>query len=297
MKSFFHALEYAAFLSIHWFVGLVPLDRARKIGGAVARFIGKRLGFRWSIARENVRHAFPDRPDSWHEEMAAASFASVGITLFELLRFDRLTPEDFSRLVTLEDDDVLRAACASGKGVILLTAHYGSWEIIPHAVTVLLGVSTTVLVRGLANPHIDRAVDRLRRTFGAVTVPSTVAVRELYRTLQRGGMVFMAADQSAAQESTRVRFFGRMTPAFEGPAVLALRTGALIVFTVARRLPDGRYQMHFDPIPVHDLDPDDPAAAQRLTERYMVTTERAIREEPSQWMWMHRRWKHTVPTS
>lgn len=297
MKSIQHAVEFAAFLSIRWLVGLMSLERARGVGAVAARFIGKQLGFRWSIARENLRQAFPDRPKAWHEEMAAASFASVGITLFELLRFDRLTPDDLARWVRLEDDDVLRVACASGKGVILLTAHYGSWEIIPHAVSVLLGVSATVLVRGLANPHIDRAVDRLRRTFGAVTVPSTVAVRELYRTLQRGGMVFMAADQSAAQESTRVRFFGRMTPAFEGPAVLALRTGAQIVFTVARRSSDGLYEMKFTTISSHDLDTENPAAGQRLMERYMEATQSAISQEPSQWMWMHRRWKHTTATT
>lgn len=297
MKSVQHALEYAVFLLLRWCVGRVSLSRARKIGAAVGRFIGQRVGFRRSIAIDNLRHAYPDRPASWHHEMSAASFASVGVTLFELLRVDRLSPDDLGRSVILEGAEVLRTAARSGSGVILLTAHYGSWEIIPHVVSTVLGNSITVLVRNLANPQIDRAVDRLRRTCGAVTVPSSIAVRELYRTLERGGMVFMAADQSAAQESTRVSFFGRMTPAFEGPAVLALRQKAQIVFTVARRMPDDRYHLRFEPIPTHDLDPEDQLAVQRLTERYMETTERAIRQDPSQWMWMHRRWKHTSPAS
>lgn len=297
IRSLQYTLEYAAFLSLRRLVGLVSPETARAIGAGAARFIGKRLGFRWSLAMDNLRRAYPDQPASWHEDIAAASFASVGTTLFELLRFDRLVPDDVGRMVTLEDEEALRTAAASGRGTILLTAHYGSWEIVPQAVSMRLGTHCTVLVRGLANPRVDRAVDRLRRMFGAVTIPATVAVRELYRTLQRGGMVIMAADQSAAPESTPVRFFGRLTPAFEGPAVLALRTGAHIVFTVARRMPDGRYHMRFETIPTRDLDSVDPTSVQRLTQRCMETTERAIRQEPSQWMWMHRRWKHSPPTS
>lgn len=297
MKAVLDALEYAAFASFRWFIRHLSLSKARAFGAATGRFVGTCLRFRWPIAVENLRQAFPDRPGSWCTGIAAASFASVGITLFELLRFDRLSPDDVERWVTLEETEVLQRAAASGKGVILLTAHYGSWEIVPNAVAQMLGIAPTVLVRNLANPHIDRIVDRLRRTFGAVTVPSTLAVRELFRTLQRGGMIVMAADQSAARESAPVCFFGRMTPAFEGPALLALRTGALMVFTVARRLPDGRYHLRFEPIPTEDLDPADPTAVVRLTARYIETTERAIRQEPSQWMWMHRRWKHAQPSS
>jgi KDO2-lipid IV(A) lauroyltransferase len=200
-------------------------------------------------------------------------------------------------LVTLEDEDALTKATDFGRGTLLLTVHYGSWEIVPQAVSTLLGVSCTVLVRGLANAHVDREIDRLRRTFGAVTVPATVAVRELYRTLQRGGLVIMAADQRAARKSTQVRFFGRLSPTFEGPANLALRMGARMLFTVARRMPNGRDHMRFEPIPTRDLDPGDPTAVPQLMERYLETTERAIRQDPAQWMWMHRRWKHTRSAS
>lgn len=296
MKAVQYSIENGAFRLIRFAAGVVSLRWAQMLGAALGRIVGMHLGFRRKIVLENLREAFPDRSLTWQREIAGASFASVGVTLFELLRFDRMSQVELLRLATFENLDVLREAASNGKGVILLSAHYGSWEIVPHAVSAALAVHSTILVRGLSNQRIDREVDRLRRAFGNLTVPSTIAVRELYRTLHRGGLVYMAADQSAPPESTRVCFFGRWTPAFEGPAVLALRTGAAIVFTVACRTDDGNYRMRFEPISWSDLSPDDPDAVSRLTTRCLEAAERAIRLDPRQWMWMHRRWKHATPS-
>jgi KDO2-lipid IV(A) lauroyltransferase len=292
MRSLRHALEYAAFLSARWLVCQLPARAARRLGSGAGRFIGATLRFRRSVTQDNLRAAFPDLAPSEIERLATDSYGSVGITLFELLRLDRRTADDIRHDVAIDGADVLQDALRSGNGVILLSAHYGSWEMVPQALATALGVQGTVLVRGLANPFVDRTIDRLRRTFGIVTVPSTVAVRELYRTLQRGGLVFMAADQSAPPESVHVPFFGRLVPAFEGPAVLALRTGARIIFGVARRLENGTYRIAFEQVPTDDLSSEDPESVQRLTERCLSVTERAIRIEPAQWMWMHKRWKH-----
>ncbi|MCU0452060.1 MAG: lysophospholipid acyltransferase family protein [Bacteroidetes bacterium] len=295
MKGLLHSIEFAAFAALRLSVGNVPLEWAQRMGAAVGRILGKTAGFRWTIALDNLRSALPERSEAEVTDLAGRSFASVGVTLFELLRIDRSSPAAIRRMVTVEGEDILQEGLLSGKGVVLLTAHYGSWEIVPQALACHFGVRGTVLVRGLANQHVDRVIDRLRRTFGAATVPSTIAVRELFRTLHRGGLVIMAADQSAPAESPAVQFFGRWTPAFEGPAVLALRTGARIIFGVARRESDGTYRLVLERIPKDDLPVDDPDSVERLTERCLATTERAIRQDPSQWMWMHRRWKHIVP--
>ncbi len=295
MRSLQHALEFLLFRLIQAVVILLPPAWTRRFGAFVGKGLGRTIGWRWRTACDNLRGAFPQATEQTITELASGAFESVGITLFELLRFPWLSEADLRQRVVVEGLEDLERSLESGRGVIVLTAHYGSWELVPQATALALGRPGHILVRGLANPFIDRVVDRLRRRFGNQTVPSTLAVRELYRVLKAGGWILMAADQSAPPESRTIRFFGRMTPVFEGPAVLAIRTGATIVFGVARRMPDGRYQLAFEPIPTEDLLGSEEEKLTKLIERCLAVTESAIRVDPSQWMWMHRRWKHAIP--
>jgi KDO2-lipid IV(A) lauroyltransferase len=119
------------------------------------------------------------------------------------------------------------------------------------------------------------------------------AVREVLRTLQRGDVVVIAADQAAARESITVNFFGRLVPTFAGPAVFSLKTGAPILMGLVTRQRDGTYSLRFVEVPRDDLKEYSEDAVAELTRRHVAMAESMIRIHPGQWLWMHRRWKHS----
>ena len=119
-----------------------------------------------------------------------------------------------------------------------------------------------------------------------------ISVREILRTLKEGGIVALAADQSAPKESVMVNFFGRNVPTFQGPAIFSLKTGAPIILGCTVRQENGNYTMHLAHVPSDDLNGVSDENVLELTRRQVQMTEAIIRQKPEQWMWMHKRWKH-----
>lgn len=292
-----HGLEFMVFLGLQGILLTLPLRIVQRLGACVGAFVGEVLRYRRQVALDNLRHAFPSFSVEEIRRCAKNSYASVGTTLFEFAWFPRLTEQRFRDLVTIAGEEALRYAHREGRGVVVVTAHFGSWEILGQVSRFVLELPGSLLVRDLTNPFVNRRVDAMRRRYGNSTVPSTLAIRELLHTLHAGGWVLMAADQSAPRESIMVPFFGRQVSTFQGPATLALRTGAQMVLGLARRESDGRYSVRFERIPSDDLGTMSPHSVRELTERHVRMTELFIREAPEQWMWMHRRWKHLDPTS
>lgn len=292
-----HGMEYVLFRSLELSLSFLPRPWVMRIGATVGWVVGRMLRYRWTTTTANLRGAFPDRTAREIARIATQSYESIGTTLCELLWLPRLAPDRLTEIVRIQDPETLRAAYARGTGVIVLTAHYGSWEVLGQVSRSVLGVPGSLLVRGMANPFIDRRIEAIRRSFGNTTVPATLAVRDLLHSLRSGGWILMAADQSAPRESVTVPFFGREVPTFQGPALLALKTGAQIVLGLARRAPDGVYDIRYERVSSDDRSEVSTEAIVQLTARHVAATERAMMDAPEQWMWMHRRWKHAATSS
>jgi KDO2-lipid IV(A) lauroyltransferase len=285
-------IEYAAFQSACTIVRLFPFHTVQSWGASLGEFVFKGLGYRRKVTLDNLRKAFPDATDPEVHDIARESFRNIGSALFEFLWFPRLTAEGIRRLVDTKNLEVVLRARERKKPIIFLTAHFGNWELCAQALTVCAAMPMLIIVKTQSNRWTDAKINRWRTMFGSTTVPMAQAVREVLKTLQQGGVVGIAGDQSAAKESVHVNFFGRRVPTHQGPAAFALKTGAVLAAGFARRLPDGRFLASFEEIPSDDLDPEDQRSIHILTQRHVAVTERAIRAHPGQWMWMHRRWKH-----
>lgn len=277
-------------------MSVLSLSSARSLGGILGSLVYHVFGFRRTIVHENLQHAFPGLPAQEREAIARNSYRSIGITLIELLRLHRMSEDELRKTVRIEGLDVLRKCVSRGKGVVVLSAHIGNWELITISFKVLAGISVEALYKPQSNPWIDKAVLKRRTRFGAALIPMGMSVREILRILQEGRCILIAADQSAPMESIRVPFFGREVPVFQGPAVFCLKTGAALVAVHALREKTGTYVISCREIPFSDLAYDDQSVLE-LTRRHVRITEETIRQSPGQWMWMHRRWKHTQVAS
>jgi KDO2-lipid IV(A) lauroyltransferase len=293
VKPLLHWIEFILFQVFSTAVGLLPPPFMRSFAGRLGQIVYTVFGFRRTIVRENVRYAFPEMIESQREEIAAGSFRSVSIAFMELLRFSRMNEEDLRSMIRMEEPEIVRTKLSKGKGVVLLTAHLGNWELISPGFLMLAGIQVDALYKPQSNAWIDRRIVERRTRFGNRLVPMGMGVREILGLLQSGRTILIAADQSAPMESIRMKFFGREVPVFQGPAAFCLRTGAALIATHAVRQPDGSYVLTCREIPSEDLSYSD-ESIRELTRRHLEATEEIIRQYPEQWMWMHRRWKHAT---
>lgn len=286
-----HGLEYAAYWPVSRLLRALPHAASRRLGGALGRVAHRLDGRRRAIARDNLAHAYPELPAREHRRLAAACFRHVGASFCDALSATRFDPVELCRHVTLDGLEHLMAAEATGRGVIILSAHYGNWEIVPPMIALARGPMASV-GRPADNPRIDREVQSLRGRLGNRSIPKRGALRELFRILGAGGRVGLLIDQRVRpEEGIDVPFFGR--PALTSPIVakLALRTGAAIVPVFGDHLPGGRYRV--DILPAIDGGAsNDPAAVVDLTTRCLAVCETVIRRAPERWFWLHRRWRH-----
>lgn len=287
-----HILEYLVFEMASMIVQSMPLKVVQKVGSALGVFVFTVLRFRRSVTLDNLNKAFPEYGSEQIEAIAREAFRNVGISLLELLWFPRMSAAKVNQIVKVENIELLKAAKAAGKGALILTAHFGNWELVPMAVLTSTTFPLTLVVKTQSNKLIDKKITERRTILGSKIVPMEFAVREVLRTLQQGDFVVIAADQSAAKESIAVNFFGRLVPTFAGPAVFSLKTGAPILMGLVTRQEDGTYSLRFVEIPRDDLKEYNEDAVAELTQRHVAMAESMIRDHPGQWLWMHRRWKH-----
>jgi KDO2-lipid IV(A) lauroyltransferase len=185
----------------------------------------------------------------------------------------------------------LRAAHAQGKGVILATAHFGHFEL-ANSLLALDGFPISSVIRTVDDPWVDATIDRIRTATGSVTIKKESAARDILKALRQQRIVAINVDQNAAFNHVFTPFFGELAATFATPAVLGLRTGApvLPMFCAYDDATD-RWIVTIHP-PIDSPGTGDKDADIRyVTTRINAAMERAIRQTPEQWLWIHRRWK------
>ncbi|MGH7725724.1 MAG: lysophospholipid acyltransferase family protein, partial [Candidatus Eiseniibacteriota bacterium] len=249
------------------------------------------LGVRARVARENLARAFPERTEGERAAIAREAYAQAGMMAIEHLRFPLLRPETLDRIASsIEGLDHIAAARGRGHGAVLLTGHFGAFELF-GGVAVRAGNPISLLVRGQTNPLVDRMMSAHRRALGVNVLGHGRGVRDALKTLNAGECVAVIADQDAGRDGLFVDFFGTPASTPPGPAEFCVRTGAPLVMGYLRRLSDGRHEGRIFP----PIDPpqtgDHEADVRALTEAHTHVLEGWIRDWPEQWLWTHRRWK------
>jgi Kdo2-lipid IVA lauroyltransferase/acyltransferase len=286
-----HWLEYVLVLKARAFDRLLGPRLAGGIAAAMGRLAYRPLGIRRAVVEDQLRRAFPHRDDAWIQRTARAAYEHLGREGMMLLRLSRLGREDVLAATEVHGLDRLEAAVAAGTGAVLVTGHFGNWEI-GGASVAARGVPLDVVAQRQANPHFDGLINRARERLGMTVIRRGGATKGALRSLRAGRVVALVADQDARRSGVFVPFFGRPASTHRGPAVLALRSGAPVFMGTAVRRDDGGYRVTIRPVPVPGPDTGEAdERAGRLTAELAAALESAVREEPGQYLWHHRRWK------
>jgi len=255
---------------------------AARVGGSIGYRL---LGRMRRQALENYAGIL-HQPESSPEVGRVAREAVIGYTklLADFVLLPSLTTDQVRRMVEWKGIEYIHEARAGGKGIIVVTPHFGNWDI-AGAATAALGLPLTAVTESYGSADLNRRVMQSRRRIGMKVVPLGVtAGKAVITALRRNELVALVCDLPPREgRSVRVRICGQDAVVPAGPALLAVRTGAPVVPFVCRRLADDRYRVEVQPPiefhPGRGKDQDVAALAQAIMDRF----EPVLRADPEQW--------------
>ncbi|MXV96210.1 MAG: lysophospholipid acyltransferase family protein [Gemmatimonadetes bacterium] len=294
-----HRIEYAFLRAVAAVCAVLPevlADRAGALLGWVVARVGRP---RWGVVSEHLRMAFPERDERWRRAVGRRCYAHLGaeaVAMFRLAGVSTWALRERTRVVGIE---LLEAAAREGRGVVVVSAHLGNWEV-GGAAVIARGCPMDIVVARQRNELFDRYLTRSRERLGFGIIPRGEARADVLRTLREGRAVGIMGDQDARRGGVFADFFGRPASTARGPAILAMRSGAEMIMLFAIREPGWRprYTVHLEPLA--------PAAkggrrarrdesVRALTRAFTSRIEERVREYPAQYLWLHRRWKTPPP--
>jgi KDO2-lipid IV(A) lauroyltransferase len=292
MGKLLHRVEYGAYHLVAGLTQRLPLGALRAWGRVVGRVAFHLLPRRRALTLDNLRRALPELDPAERRRVARRCFEVQSATYHEQVWAMRRGAEiaDRFEIVGREHFD---AARARGKGVFVLTGHYGCWEVAGYPIGRWLG-KVYIVARPQNNPHIAAHFEALRERNGNVQIDRGRAGTRMLKVLKKGGVIGVAIDQRVRPaQAVLVPFLGRYAWTSRLPAYLSTVTGCAAVPMVCVPLDDGRYRLTFDAPILPEGEGDD--AIERLTRRYVAALEPYIRERPELWLWLHSRWQRTRP--
>ena len=284
------------FYNLIMMLGVLVRSISRGKSTAVARFFGD-VGYdflkvRRKLVTQNLMLTFPEKSLSEIDTIARQVYRNQAENLIEMLRLPMIkTTVDAALLLDIDASEVLAKTIVQKKGGVLLSAHFGNWELFGLC-SGLLVTPTTIVVKRLKNAAIDQQINTWRTMHGNRIVYKGQALREGMRTLKNGGILSVLGDQSDPGGSFYTEFLGRRTSVFLGPAYLALKAGVPLFVGMCRRIGDGRYIVECEEIDMTGLGTAK-TDAEELARRYTKVLERYIYQYPEEWFWLHNRWKRT----
>jgi KDO2-lipid IV(A) lauroyltransferase len=287
----FDKVAYKSIEILFRLIGLIPRQRAFKM----AKYLGHLLFLadrkHRFIVIENLTRAYGREKNRYEIRMLAKQvFTNVFMVVFEIGWSLRLNNEELMQHVTLEGRSNMQKAHAQGKGVLVLLAHFGNWELL-SVVGGMLQYPLSVLYRPLDFKPLDRFFINLRTRFGGKVIPTKRSLRAILRSLNRGELVGLLMDQNVDwYEGVFVDFMGHRACTNTGMALLALKTGAPVIPVFLVREKTG-FTAYILPEVPFERTGDKTRDVEENTRQYNAVIESFLRRYPDQWFWFHQRWK------
>lgn len=277
-------------------IGWLPRPLARAAAIILARLVYVLHRKLRSVGLRNLEIAFPTQTRKERAALLRGVFTGLGRQLAEFCLFPRYTRENLPSIAIHQGFENFENARARGKGVLILTGHFGGWEIGSFAHS-LYGYPMKIVVRDLDNPLVDALVKRYRTLHGNETIDNREFARGLLASMRSGETVGILMDTNMTPpQGVFVPYFGVPACTASGLARMALKTGAAVVPGFTFWDPEIRkYKIVFEPALSLVQSNDNEADVIANTALFNLVLEKQARKHPDQWLWVHRRWK-TRPT-
>lgn len=288
-KDLQYRLEMALLKAMLALFRLPGLDAASAIGGWLGRRIGPRLGIT-RRARRRVARAMPDLSPAELDRIIADMWDNLGRVAFEYAHLDTFARPDQRHRIELVGVEKLHAHADAGKGAMLLSGHFGNWELLPLGMR-LEGFEGGTIYRPANNPYVNEWMIAMRqRLIGGTQLPKgRKGARDLLRLLHEHKFIAMLIDQKM-NEGIELTLFGIPSMTTAAPAALAVRSGVALFPVCIKRLQGAYFRVTvYDRIELQ-ADAEPATEILRVSQALNDFLEDRIRERPENWFWLHNRW-------
>ena len=280
-------VTYVIFKVFKFIINLMP----DKLNYYLAQGLGSILYYlikeRRELAINNIKKALAVN-ESKAQELTKAVFQDVAIKFVNTLKLEQKSLTELEEKITVEGKEYLEEIYQSDKGAVLFTGHFGNWELLGVYLSAL-GYPLTAIARDYKNDYIYQEVMKIRQSKGA-EVYNRSEIKKSLQALLEQKLLLILGDQDAHQEGEFMQFFGRPASTPLGPVKLAQLSNSYLVpiYLVREGIDDYRLLVK-EPLAIEK---DAEIEKQREVLQYLTTSlENVIRDYPSQWLWLHRRWK------
>jgi len=282
---------YALFRVLSFFIFLLPLRFGLRVGQAVGRFAFFALKGPRENALRNLDSAFGNTKSREEKECIVREvFENLGRGFVEVVSLVKFSTKNIDSYVRCSGFEAIQRMIDEGKGGIVLSAHFGNWELMAHYFAIK-GYKVNVVARRARMEQVENFLTRVRKRHGVNILYRDASAKEVLAVLKRNEFVGMMPDQDMTSVSgVFVDFFNRKAYTPNGPAVLNLLTGVPIIPCFMARKGFGHEILVGQPIELQKSG-DRSKDILENTQRYTRVIEDHVRKFPSQWVWFHDRWK------
>jgi Kdo2-lipid IVA lauroyltransferase/acyltransferase len=291
-------VDYLAYLAVRLLVAfaqMLSIEQSYALARGLAWVLYQVDARHRKVGLENLAQAFGDRySEADRDQIIRGVYRHFCMMLMEIMHTPRkLYLSNWRERIVLEGlTPIMDLFLTGDRPLIILTGHYGNWELAGY-VFGMFGFPTFAVARALDNPYLDRYLRTFREQTGQMLIPKDGGYDQMIEVLKNKRALTFLADQDAGQRGLYVNFFGRPASTHKVMALLAIEHQALVVVGVARRIGPGfRYEIRCEDV----IDPASLAGTaddvRLLTQRFTSALERLISQDPTQYLWLHRRWKH-----
>lgn len=294
LKTIGDALVYGAFMLIGFVVRRLTIEQVYRLGEVLGAWLYERAKLRRKLVETNLRLCFPEKSESERARIARQVYIEQAQSLFEILRAPLIRSKaDAEKIFEVENLRLAERCYAEGKGAIVVSAHFGNWEL-KAMCWAFLAKPCAIVYKPFSNKFLDKTMLKWRAFGGNEFIPMSDAPKLGLKRLREGKFLALLSDQAAHSDDCFTTFLGRDAAIFLGAAVFALRTKLPVILSMPRRIGVGRHRLELSEIKTDDLS-FSPDNVKILAERYTRAIEDYIRRYPEQWFWLHNRWKRAPP--
>lgn len=288
-------IDFAAYIivrALNKILAFVPISASLWVGrrfGSIAFFFNKK---RRLVAYANLKAAFAkEKTPSELRRITKRVYQNMAQTFAEVLNLTKVNRKYCDAFVEVVNMDRIRNAAKSGRGTILLTAHFGDWEL-SSLVSSVEGFPILVLVREQKMKRLNELLNRLRESNGCTVIRKGMDVKNILKALRGKNIVGILSDQDAGKNGVFVDFFGRPTSYHSGPFEIAKHTDSLILPNLIVRTGGPHHKLYLEGY-IDFRENNGPDAIKENIQRFARLLEDYVRKYPDQWLWLHKRWKST----
>jgi len=282
--------EIFLFKLFYYLIDVLPLSFAltfAKILGLINFYI---LKIRIGVVIRELREAFPEESEKEIKKIAKETIINFSKNAVEFCWFSSKSIEEKNKYISLYGFENINLALSYGKGLILLTGHFGNWEL---AVQIIAQYTHKLyaVAKKQRNPYFNNFINNIRTSNKIHIIPQKYAFRRIVKAIKNNNIVLILGDQNAGKNGVFVDFFDKPASTYPGTAKIALKFGCPIIFFACLKQTNGRYHLYLDkPIFLKRKESLE-ADVKNYTQELTSLLEKRIRQHPSQWFWLHKRWK------